>query len=178
MPRWKSCPLLFLSLLAGSKGDSAPEPQLKLSSLSLVSRLTADSAEITDAKLTVLSTVFPNLSGLPFSFLLGSQHLRVSQVFSAFHSTPFSLDHMRSPSISKEYSYVQWPNHPSRARTFLLGWCICFGGCLDSGESVCSLNLSATQSCSNYFQKVICYWFPHPKTYCQSHVLGDRLSKR
>lgn len=46
---------------------------------------------------------------------------------------------------------------PEQEGTFLPGWCICFGGCLDSGESVFSLNLSATQSCSNYFQKVICH---------------------
>lgn len=46
---------------------------------------------------------------------------------------------------------------PEQEELFLQAGVFCFGGCLDSGESVCSLNLSATQSCSNYFQKVICH---------------------
>lgn len=124
MPGWKYWPLLSVPSLL-TTWETAPQPQLKFSSLSLASRLTAGSAEITDAKLTVFSSVFLHFSGIPFSFLLRSQQVRVPQVLSAPPFTPFFyLDHIRSPclsfflciSVCKEYSYAQWPNHPSRTR--------------------------------------------------------------
>lgn len=99
-----------------------------------------------------------------FQHLNASGYLRCSQHLSLHPSSPWTISKvsqfilpMYFPSLRNAAMFSDPIFPPEQEELFLQAGVFCFGGCLDSGESVCSLNLSATQSCSNYFQKVICH---------------------